>query len=386
MKAHFPEEFMAASMALDVAHTDKLAAFAKEVKAMGIPLLAPDINRSHANFTVERLEDGRLAIRYALAAIKGVGEKAMEAVVAAREKGGPFRSLSDFAHRVDPQLLNRRQIEQLAAAGAFDSLEPDRARVHAGAEAIMRLAQESAEARARGQSSLFGEEAGALAALRLPQVDPWSKRERLQQEQAAVGFYLSEHPLGAYAQALARFRVRSSAVLADPDAGLVEGQVIKLAGIIEGYNERRARQSGDRFGVLRLSDTDGGFELLVFREQLEVARLLVEKNVPILVEAELRRRNGDDEWRLQARSLTDLDDALARLGMRFKLRVVAPEAAEALARSLAQARDGRGVIEVVVPVDAEHEAVVELGRQFAVSPLLAGELARLPGVTAVWEA
>ncbi len=385
MKAHFPEEFMAASMALDVAHTDKLAAFVKELRAMGIPLLPPDINRSHANFAVERQEDGRLAIRYALAAIKGVGEKAMEAVVAARTDGRPFRSLADFARRVDPQLLNRRQIEQLAAAGAFDSLEPDRARIHKGAEAIMRFAQESAEARARGQSSLFGEETVAIEELCLPAGESWSKRERLQREQEAIGFYLSEHPLSAYAEALARFRVRSSAVLTDPAAGLVDGQVIKLAGIVEGYHERRARQSGDRFGVLRLSDVDGGFEVLVFREQLEVARLLVERAVPILVEAELRRRNGDEEWRLQARSLTDLDAALARLGMRFVLRVVSPEAAEALARSLEQARDGRGVIEAVVPIDGEREAVVELGRQFAVSPLLASELARLPGVTAVWE-
>ena len=386
MKAHFPEEFMAASMALDVAHTDKLAAFAKEVRAMQIPLLAPDINRSHANFAVERLEDGRLAIRYALAAIKGVGEKAMEAVVAAREKGGPFRSLADFARRVDPQLLNRRQIEQLAAAGAFDALEPERARVHAGAEAIMRLAQERAEARARGQSSLFGEETLGGDELRLPEAEAWSVRERLAKEQEAIGFYLSEHPLSAYRDALARLRVRSSVELADPDAGFAEGQVVKLAGVIDGYHERRARQSGDRFGVLRLSDADGGFEVLVFREQLEVARHLVDRNVPVLVEAELRRRNGEEEWRLQARSLADLDAALARIGMRVVVRLADPAAAAVLARALEPARGGRGLVEAVVPIGEGCEAVIELGRGFEINPLLIGELARLPGVLAAGEA
>ncbi|GIX17814.1 MAG: DNA-directed DNA polymerase [Rhodothalassiaceae bacterium] len=386
MKAHFPEEFMAASMALDVAHTDKLAAFAKEVRAMQIPLLAPDINRSHANFAVERLGDGRLAIRYALAAIKGVGEKAMEAVVAAREKGGPFRSLADFARRVDPQLLNRRQIEQLAAAGAFDALEPERARVHAGAEAIMRLAQERAEARARGQSSLFGEETLGGDELRLPEAEAWSVRERLAKEQEAIGFYLSEHPLSAYRDALARLRVRSSVELADPDAGFAEGQVVKLAGVIDGYHERRARQSGDRFGVLRLSDADGGFEVLVFREQLEVARHLVDRNLPVLVEAELRRRNGEEEWRLQARSLADLDAALARIGMRVVVRLADPAAAAVLARALEPARGGRGLVEAVVPIGEGCEAVIELGRGFEINPLLIGELARLPGVLAAGEA
>ncbi len=386
MKANHPVEFMAATMSLDMHNTDKLAHFAQELDQMGIPLLPPDINRSGVAFEVEACEDAegaaKLGIRYALAAIKGVGEKAMEEVVRVREEGGAFRSLTDFAERLDPHVVNRRQIEQLAAAGAFDALESDRARVFAAAERIMRHAARAHEARTSAQSSLFGGEGGvAVADLRLPDVARWSKVETLSREQAAVGFYLSAHPLDAYEGLLRRLRVRRAADVLHGDTA--DGTELRMAGIVENYYERRARKSGRRFGVLELSDPSGSFEVLVFEEQLPAARSLVEREVPLLVEAEARRR--DDEVRLSARALADLDARAQETGAGLELRFASAEVVAPLAERLAEARGGRGTAYGLVLLEGGEEAVIELGRDFRVTPRLVEELRALPGVWGVEE-
>ncbi|RMF11315.1 MAG: DNA polymerase III subunit alpha, partial [Alphaproteobacteria bacterium] len=383
MKANHPVEFMAATMSLDMHNTDKLAHFAHELDQMGIPLLPPDINRSGVAFRVEECTAGeggpRLGIRYALAAIKGVGEKAMEEVVRVREEGGVFRSLTDFAERIDPHVLNRRQLEQLAAAGAFDALEPDRARVFAAAERILRHAGEAHAARTSTQSSLFGADSGvALPELRLPDVARWSKVETLSREQAAVGFYLSAHPLDAYEKLLRRLRVRRAADVLHGDTP--DGAELRMAGIIENYYERRARKSGRRFGVLELSDPSGSFEVLVFEEQLPVARSLVEGEVPILAEVEARLR--DDEVRLSARSLVDLDLRAQETGAGLEIRFSSIEVVAPLADRLAAAHGGRGTVYGFVLLEGGEEAVIELGRDFRVTPRLVDELKTLSGI---WE-
>src|SRR5690606_18020119 len=203
LKANWPVEFFAASMTLDLGNTDKLNVFKQELDRMGIALLPPDVNRSDAVFAVEVLPEGQetkgkggKAIRYALGAIKGVGIEAMRDLVRARREGGPFRDLFDFARRVDPRHLNRRQLENLIKAGAFDSLEPNRARVIAAVDTLVRYAQGQAADRETGQESLFG--GAAFATPRLPQMPDWDVMERLRQEFEAVGFYLSAHPLDAY--------------------------------------------------------------------------------------------------------------------------------------------------------------------------------------------
>ncbi len=162
LKAHHPAEFFAASMSFDLALTDKLALFVDDMRRSGVECLAPDINASQAHFAVE---DGK--VRYALGALKGVGEKAMEALVAERERGGAFASLEEFASRVDPSLLNRRQLESLAGAGALEAVEPDRSAVFAGAETILAHAASAHDQRHSGQAALFGGPADALAPIRL---------------------------------------------------------------------------------------------------------------------------------------------------------------------------------------------------------------------------
>jgi DNA polymerase-3 subunit alpha len=197
LKAHYPVEFYAASMCFDMAQTDKLAIFVDDMRRMSVACLAPSINQSEAEFSVEPHGEGH-AVRYALGALKGVGEKAMEQLVEERARKGQYKSLDDFADRVDPKLLNRRQIESLAAGGAFDEVAPNRASVHAAADTILATASSAANARTSGQGGLFGEGAANVVPIRMPAKASWSLAERMGQEKEAFGFYFSAHPIDNY--------------------------------------------------------------------------------------------------------------------------------------------------------------------------------------------
>src|SRR5690606_34827273 len=191
VKANYPVEFMAALMTYDMGNTDKLNALRQELTRLRVKLLPPDVNRSGVTFTVDEDENGAKAIRYALAAIKNVGRQAMTSLVEERESNGPFASLLDFVRRLDTRLLNKRQLENLIRAGALDDLHPDRARLFAGAELLMRHAAASASERESAQVNLFGDTAAADERIELPMVDPWSEGDKLKQELEAVGLYLS---------------------------------------------------------------------------------------------------------------------------------------------------------------------------------------------------
>ena len=229
LKAHHRAEFYAASMSFDIALTDKLAMFVEDMRRGGIECLPPDINASGASFTVE---NGR-RVRYALGALKGVGEKAMEALVEERERGGPFASLEDFAARIDPRLLNRRQLESLAGAGAFDAIKPERAAVFAGAETILAHAASAHEQRETGQAGLFGVNSAEAAPIRLPREASWTLAQRMAAEREAFGFYFSAHPVDAARHLLAAHKVKTFAELAD--VRIAEGERVSatMAGLVE---------------------------------------------------------------------------------------------------------------------------------------------------------
>src|SRR5690606_35539261 len=189
LKAHYPVDFMAASMSLDLSNSDKLASFVQDAKRIGVTILPPDLNHSEADFSVEKTEEG-LAVRYALGAVRNVGLAAMGSVVEERKRGGKFKALYDFAERIDAKAINKRQLENLAKAGALDAMEPDRARALAACEMIASYAQRVAEERASAQASLFGsEEPSARPAF--PNAPAWSAQDRLDAERESVGFYLS---------------------------------------------------------------------------------------------------------------------------------------------------------------------------------------------------
>ncbi|MGH6994565.1 MAG: DNA polymerase III subunit alpha, partial [Stellaceae bacterium] len=283
LKANYPVEFMAASMTLDLGNTDKLNIFRQECDRLGIKLLPPDINRSDVEFAVETAGEGG-AIRYALAAVKGVGSGAMREVVAERAAHGPFKNLFDLAARIDPRHFNKRQFESLVKAGAFDAIAPNRAQAFAAIELLLRHANAAANERTSQQVNLFGAAAGPAAGPALPAATDWPLAERLQKEFEAIGFYLSSHPLSPYGKSLARLGVLRFADLARRPAG-AETRV-KLAGVIIGSKERTSAR-GNRFAFLQVSDMSGIYEVMAFSEVLRDSRPLLESGQPLLVTADV---------------------------------------------------------------------------------------------------
>ena len=293
LKANYPAEFFAAAMNFELGDTDKLNVFRQELARHRIALLPPDINKSFPLFAVEAQDSGVPAIRYALAAIKGVGDAAMRAVVVAREAGGPFKDLFDMAERVEARLINRKSMESLAAAGAFDSLNRNRAQVMAGIDLVLKHSQQSGHERASGQVNMFGE-AHASSKPALPSAKMWDDLTRLQHEFQALGFYLSAHPLDNYRAVLDSMGVTPASGTGARMRASGPSR-FKLAGVMLGKQERTAK-SGNKFAFVQLSDGGGAFEITVFSELLAAKRDLLEAGQAVLIEADAQgdTRNGSD--------------------------------------------------------------------------------------------
>ncbi|MDV3258407.1 MAG: DNA polymerase III subunit alpha, partial [Sphingomonas sp.] len=382
LKTHHPAEFFAASMSFDMAQTDKLALFVEDMRRSGIECLPPDVNASRADFSVEESQEG-LVVRYALGALKGVGEKAMHALVAERQAGGAFKSLDDFAERIDPKLLNRRQLESLAAAGAFDRLNADRPTVFGSAETILAHAQAAHDQRTSGQHGLFGGGGSTgVAPIRLAQGQRWSLAERMNAEREAFGFFFSAHPVDAQRHLLAAHKVRSFAELATSSSG--EGRSsATMAGLVEGARWRVSAK-GRRFLTATISDASGQYEATAFDDEpsadLEAAAKSGECG---LLSVELDRRPGDDVPRITVKRFQPLDGLARKTRLLMELRIADGSAIGAVARELAEARGGNGVIRAILPVSGEREARLVLGRDFRLDADLAARLSRILGEGAV---
>lgn len=381
MKANHKVPFLAACMSLARERTDKLAALRQEAERLGVRVLPPDINRSGADFSVETQPDGSLAIRYALAAVKKVGFSAMQAVETARGER-PFTDLADFAARIDPRQLNKMQIENLARAGAFDTLERSRARVFAGAETILRRASAQAEEAASGQIGLFGAPVagGQAEALRLPDIADWPELDRLAFEAEAVGFHLTAHPLDAYRPMLRRLGAIDIARLAEA-AAAGKGRV-QLAGCVVDRKERPTR-TGSRMAWLRLSDASGGCEVTLFSEVLSRTRELLVAGQAVLVTAELKAEG--EMLRLTASDVGSLDQAAREARAELRIWIEDAAAISQIRTILDRERGGRGRV-VLVPHLAEGQEVeVSLPGDYAVTPRLGQAIKTISGVERVEE-
>jgi DNA polymerase-3 subunit alpha len=385
LKANYPVEFLAASMTLDLGNTDKLNEFRQECARLGIKILPPDINRSQAVFSVEETPQGP-AVRYALAAVKGVGAAAMELIVAERKANGPFKDLFDFAERLDPKSFNRRQFEGLIKAGAFDGLNRNRAQSLAAIEKLLRHAGASADERGSGQVSLFGgDAAGKAPPPDLPAATDWSMAERLQKEFEAIGFYLSSHPLDAYAKSLARLGIPTVAELPrrlGPGGGGERGTRHRLAGVVIGSKERTSAR-GNRFAFVQLSDISGVYEVTAFSEVLAASRALLETAQPLLVSVDVRMEG--DTMRLNAQRFEPLDKVAATAAAGLKIVLGEAAALPALKAAVAAEGGGRGQVSVVVPLDDVRRVEIALPGGFKVSPRLVGAVAAIPGIVEALE-
>jgi DNA polymerase-3 subunit alpha len=381
VKANFREEFLAASMTLDAANTDKLAMYAAEAAKAGIAILPPCINASDADFLAEPK-----GIRYSLAALKNVGAQAVASLVAERNAGGPYKDLSDFARRLKSRALNKRALETLSAAGAFDALESDRALVHGNVERMLALAERAAANTAEGTKDLFGDGSAASApALEMRSVKPWSRMERLQYEFEAVGFYLSGHPLDAYASFLPKLGVCSYAEL---EARAERGGVsARLAAVVVSVRERKS-QRGNKFAFALFSDRTAQFEAVVFSDTLARSRDLLESGTAVLVSVEGEREGEGLKLRVQA--LEPLEGAAQ--GLQRGVKVVLDQrrlaAEEGGLDDLQKLLKPGGKAEVrlylrIEEMDSEVELIVP-GR-YDLGPQQQTALSTLPGVLAIQE-
>ncbi|GJL89487.1 MAG: DNA-directed DNA polymerase [Minwuia thermotolerans] len=389
LKANHPAAFMAASMTLDMGNTDKLDVFRQELKRLKIPMLPPDVNASGVVFGVERDADGQeLGIRYALAAIKNVGRDAMAAIVRARDEGGPFRDLFDFITRVETSALNKRQLENLARAGAFDSLNANRRQVMKSLDVLLGYASRQAADRASGQMGLFGggPDAGSDAGSGgdrppLPDSPPFDDLERLAEERGAIGFYLSGHPLDDYQQRLRQKEVWALERL--PDAFADGMTSLKLAGSVSALQVRRSAK-GRAFAFIGLSDPSGECEILCFGDVLNEYREKLQVGWNGVFRVEIRRDR--EEPTLTLLGAEDIDEFVADAAAGARITLAGPDALPTIHSILQRAEGGRGLVQLTLrDTSAMKEVQMRLPAAFRIDRSVRQSLKSIGGVIDVAE-
>ncbi|MGI8840079.1 MAG: DNA polymerase III subunit alpha [Caulobacteraceae bacterium] len=374
LKANAPVEFFAASMNLELSNTDKLAVFYQDARRQGVAVLPPDVNRSGADFEVS---DGQVI--YALGAVRNVGAQAMAHVVEVREAGGRFADLFDFLERIDPRHVNKRALESLARAGAFDAIHPNRAQIVAGAESLIAYAQSEAADRFSAQESLFGEQAEA-ARPRLPRAEPWDPVQKLDEELAAVGFYLSGHPLEDMVGVLRRNRIT---FLIDALAGTMAGAgAFRMAGVVRRRQERSSTGSGEKFAFVSLSDPTGEYEVLFPPDALRRRRDLLEPGNAIVLT--VRTKASDGEVRFFGDDAQPLERAIDQVAGGLRIHI-SPAVAklDVLSARLRPAPSGGGEVIFVAAFAGGREVEMKLPGRYQLDPAARGALKVAPGVAAL---
>lgn len=366
LKANHPVHFLCASMILDQGNTDKLHIFRTEAERMGIDVLLPDVNHSMVDFSIE----GN-AIRYGLSALKGAGAGAMGELVRVRDEGGKFADLNDFLERLPPKAINKKQLESLIAAGALDGLYSDRAQLFEGVEALLSHAAMAAEAAETGQGDLFG---GADTPLKqdvrkhLPKAE-WDHLEKLQHEFAAVGFYLSAHPLDKQTDTLERIGTLTYQEVLDCMENLSGAQIFTMAGVVMRKSEKVSQKTGNKFAFLNLSDTSGMFECMIFSDLLASSRHLLEPGALVIMTIEVDKK--DDQIRLAGRTVRTLEEA-ERQDVREYVLTLQPFVQKPDLTALANIINNGGQTgtgEILIHVNAgEHKAVIRLAKRWWLPP------------------
>ena len=365
LKAHHPAHFFAAVLSNEIANSEKVARYIGEMKHFGIELLPPDVNSSHEGFTPVGP-----AIRFGLAAIKGLGSSAVNLILKAREAGGAFRSIYDFCERVDMRAANKRVLESLIKAGAFDSLGAHRAAWVAAVDRALEFGARLQRDRASGQGGLFsGPEAAAEeAAPPLPEARAWSRKELLGYEKEALGFYASGHPLEDFAET-----IRDLANCDSAKAGeRASGDAVGMGGMITELSVRTTKK-GDRFALFRLEDQFGSVKVVCWPEQFNRHRQLIQGDGVVLVRGRLELAD-DGGATIIAQEVLALEGARAKAARLLILRLPGREVTEAQIAALEELfHSSAGEVGVVFEVASGAEVVRVRPHQFlrvSVSPHL----------------
>ncbi len=380
LKTHYPHEFFAASMCFDMTLTDKLGVFVDDMRRAGVAILPPCINASSAEFTVEETDDGH-AVRYALAALKSVGEGAMERLVAERGEKGDFASLDDLATRVDPRMLNKRQLETLAAAGAFDGIDPNRAGIFASAETILAVASRLHDQRTSGQGGLFGEsEPAAGASIKLPLSARWSLAQRMDQEKEAFGFYFSAHPVDRHRHLARMHGARSYTALGDLDIP-TEGRIGATMAVLVEDARWRTSARGRRYLMATLSDASGQFVATCFDDAVAADLEDAARNGGCgIATVELDRRAGEETPRVSVKRLQPFESLANNARMVMEVVLDDAGAIVELGALIAEARGARGEVYLRASLPDGGEAEILLGRDFLLDGELASRIECMQGV------
>jgi DNA polymerase-3 subunit alpha len=376
LKCHHPKEFMAALLTCESGDRDKLSEYLDEARRMGIPVRPPDVSRSEHDFAVEG--DG---IRFGLGSVKGVGEGAARAVVAAREAGGPFGSVFDLCERVPPHALNRAALEALAEAGAFDATGARRAQIFDVLDRALGLAAESHEDRSAGQMGLFGGGDAATAAPSYPDVPEWPLPDLLAREKEVLGYYVTSHPLARFEATLRRHATATAASLSDAP----ERATVRLGGLVSALRTsvvKSGPNEGRKMGFFRVEDFSGSASCVAFsRTWAEQGALLAPDRV-VFVEGDVDASRDEPTLRVSKVVPVEEADAAFARGVLVRLAAAAPATVEALGSAL---RATPGALPVVLEVRADggRRVALKAGPSWNVAPAsdLPTRLARVPGVT-----
>lgn len=297
MKANWPVEFMAAVLSNEINNTDKISIFVGECQRLGIEILPPDVNRSGLKFEPERMagdgvreKPGTGGIRFGLAAIKNVGEAAMEAAIAEREKNGQFKSLEDFSRRIDPRKINKKVLESLVKCGAFDFTGEDRAAIFSAIDETLSASASSHRDRMAGQHSLFDsltvEESAPSRRASANRIPPWPQAEKLAYEKELLGFYVTGHPLDEYRAVLESGKFKPL----DSLAGQEDKSTLQVAGALVSVEKKFTKKEGKPFAIVVLEDLTGSIEIMIWNEVFSKSSQHLEKGRVVAITARLDKR------------------------------------------------------------------------------------------------
>jgi DNA polymerase-3 subunit alpha len=367
LKAHHPVAFMAAMLSSEMGVTDEVVKYVSETRDMAIRVLPPDVNESEWSFTADASE----GVRFGLGAIKGVGEAAGEAILAARRRLGRFASLRQFLEEVDPQSLNQKVLESLVKSGAFDAFGEHRAAILAALGPLSESAARRRREAAEGQSNLFG---GALPQPepQAPSVPRWGEAERLRAEKEALGFYLSGNPLVEFESRLQRLSTRSTAELRAlaQSAGGPNAPPVTVAGIVTRLSRSKIKSgpnAGRVMGRFVLEDLTGSLGITLFADQLQRYDALLHEDAIVLVKGQVRERGSEME--LTVEELSPLERAMEKLvtGVRVSLESELAMNQMLRLRDLLAEHPGESLVEFEIAVDGARVRVAPEGR-FKVDP------------------
>ena len=373
LKANHPVEFLAGSMTLDIGNTDKLNGFAQEARRMGIRIEPPSVNHSEAGFM-----PSETGIRYSLAALRNVGRQAVDHICAEREKRGHFKDVSAFARAINPRLVNKRALETLASAGAFDELGIDRATALANVDRIMAAGSRSLEDETGGQNDLFAGAARTPPPIELRPAKPWVPTDRLSRELEAVGFFLTGHPLDDYREVL---EALGADTWVDFAAKAHTRRVVgTLAGTVLSARERQGK-TGNAYAFVAFSDPTGQFEAVVFSEALAASRELLQPGSAVLLDVEAEADGETVKVRVQR--ISSLEAAAEARHSGIKIYLEGTRALDSIAEQVG-GRGGQGELRLVLRLDdAGREVEFVLPQGIDATPKQRSALKLVQGVAAV---